>query len=88
MLGGGGYNPWTTARLWAGFWGLIAGFALPDTLPERAQQILSALSCDLVDDEDHDPAWLTRLADPPLGTEIRSEVERLIAQALPRVRVR
>ena len=22
---GGGYNPWTTARLWAGMWGLLAG---------------------------------------------------------------
>ena len=25
VLGGGGYNPFSTARAWAGIWGLISG---------------------------------------------------------------
>jgi acetoin utilization protein AcuC len=86
VLGGGGYNPWTTARLWAGFWGQLAGYPLPLRLPGDVQRILSALTCDLVDDEDHDPAWLARLDDPSIVGPIRDEVERLIAELLPRVR--
>ena len=26
VLGGGGYNPWTVARCWAGLWGVLNGF--------------------------------------------------------------
>jgi acetoin utilization protein AcuC len=83
ILGGGGYNPWTTARLWAGTWGLLHGAELPGQLPPAARAVLEGLDCDLVDDEDRDPAWLTRLADPPtpnaLATEpVRAEVPALV----------
>ena len=29
VLGGGGYNPWTVARCWAGLWGVLNGFPMP-----------------------------------------------------------
>ena len=79
ILGGGGYNPWTTARLWAGMWGLLAGHDISGELPPAAQTVLAGLDCDLVDDEDRDPAWLTTLADAPNAGPIRPEVEALIA---------
>ena len=41
VLGGGGYNPWTTVRCWVGLWGLLGGFEMPDILPEQAQAILA-----------------------------------------------
>jgi acetoin utilization protein AcuC len=80
VLGGGGYNPWTTARLWAGMWGLLAGHDISDDLPPAAQAVLAGLDCDLVDDEDRDPAWLTTLVDAPNAGPIRPEVAALIEE--------
>jgi acetoin utilization protein AcuC len=80
ILGGGGYNPWTTARLWAGMWGLLAGHDIGGELPDRAQAVLAALDCDLVDDEDRDPAWLTTLVDPPNAGPVRPEVAALVEE--------
>ena len=36
ILGGGGYNPWTVTRYWAGMWGRISGQAFPERLPDEA----------------------------------------------------
>jgi acetoin utilization protein AcuC len=43
VLGGGGYNPWTVGRLWAGVWATLNGFDIPQRLPEKARAILAAL---------------------------------------------
>jgi len=75
VLGGGGYNPWTTARCWAGLWGILSGRELPDVMPVEAQSLLRKLECDLVDEEDVEPFWLTRLADPVAPGEIRESVK-------------
>jgi acetoin utilization protein AcuC len=85
VLGGGGYNPWTTARLWAGMWGLLEGRDIGGVLPERARAVLARLDCDLVDDEDRDPAWLTTLVDPPNAGPVRSEVAELVERHPMRV---
>ena len=82
VLGGGGYNPWTLARFWAGLWGRISGKALPAQLPDCARESLAGLSCDLVDDEDVDPAWLVTLVDPPHEGPIRPEIIALREQVL------
>lgn len=78
ILGGGGYNPWTTARLWTGMWGLLAGRDIAGIVPPEAQAVLAALTCDLVDDEDRDPAWLTTLVDDPNPGPVRGSVLELI----------
>lgn len=80
VLGGGGYNPWTTARLWAGQWGRLAQRPLPALLPPAASDVLAALRSDLVDDEDISPAWLDRLADPISETPARAELVALAEQ--------
>ena len=77
VLGGGGYNPWTLARFWAGLWGRIAGKTLPRSLLKNARAILAPLSCDLIDDENIDPAWLTTLVDPSNPSAVREEVVEL-----------
>ena len=44
VLGGGGYNPISTARAWAGLWGLISGNdPYRCYLPERASRLLAGL---------------------------------------------
>jgi len=44
LTGGGGYNPWTVARLWTGFWALISGRTIPEVLPNQATELLRSLS--------------------------------------------
>ena len=77
ILGGGGYNPWTTARLWVGLWGRLSGRQAPPILPDAARRLLDGLSCDLVDDEDRRPEWTSRLVDPVLAGPVRPEIPAL-----------
>ena len=80
VLGGGGYNPWTLARCWAGLWGRLAGRDVPVELPPAARLILQGLECDLIDEEDVEPAWITTLADEPRPGPVRDEVKSLVSQ--------
>jgi acetoin utilization protein AcuC len=79
VLGGGGYNPWTTVRCWAGLWGVLSGQEMPERLPPRAVDLLAGLECDLVDEEELEPAWLETLADRPNRGPVRDEV-RAVAE--------
>ncbi len=82
VLGGGGYNPWTTVRCWAGLWGVLSGREFPETLPDEALTLLAGFESDLVDEDELEPYWLDRLADPPHVSSVRPEVaERLAALA-------
>ncbi len=83
ILGGGGYNPWTLGRAWAGLWATLNGFAVPDVLPKVAQKLLAGLTCDLVDDEEFQPEWLTTLKDQSNPGPVRDEV-RAIARSVLR----
>lgn len=78
VLGGGGYNPWTTVRYWAGLWGTLSRQPIPPALTAPARAILESLTCDLVDDEDIQPAWLTTLADRPSNGEVRPAIRSLV----------
>ncbi len=82
VLGGGGYNPWTLGRAWAGLWGRLTNRDIPATLDPKAQAALDGLDCDLVEEEDRDPRWFTTIADPvEHAGPIRPEIDRLIAAA-------
>jgi acetoin utilization protein AcuC len=84
VLGGGGYNPWTLARCWTGLWGVLSGREIPKRLPGEACTILESLACDLVDDDEIRPEWLTTLEDAPGEAPVRDAVRRLVAQSAPR----
>ena len=75
VLGGGGYNPWTTVRTWVGLWGLFSGHKLPKILPGAAQTILQKFDSDLIDEEDRLPEWITRLEDQEINGEIREDIK-------------
>ena len=45
-----------------------------------AQEMLQAMECDLVDEEDVEPEWLTTLVDSPYDGPVRPEIESLAAQ--------
>jgi acetoin utilization protein AcuC len=84
VLGGGGYNPWTLARYWTGLWARMSGRSIPGELPAEARAILARLSCDLIDDEDMRPEWISTLADAPNAAPVRPEVLALRDAALHR----
>lgn len=75
ILGGGGYNPWTVTRYWAGMWLKINDLDIPRQLPDEAVAMLSAMECDLIDDEDVDEKWLTTMADSPNVGPVRDAVK-------------
>jgi len=81
ILGGGGYNPWTVTRYWAGMWGRISKQTFPKRLPEEATEYLRNMECDLIDEEDVLEDWLTTLADTPYPGPIRDEIRSLVAVA-------
>ena len=78
ILGGGGYNPWTVTRYWAGMWGRISGQSFPERLPEEATAYLRDMECDLIDEDEVDEAWLTTLVDEPNRGSIRDEIRLLV----------
>ncbi len=82
VLGGGGYNPWVVARAWAGLWGRLCGFMMPDRLPNDGRRLLAGLRCDLVDDEDMRAEWTDTLVDIGNPGPVRKEIIAIARQAL------
>ena len=81
VLGGGGYNPWSVARLWTGVWGLLAGRHLPARLPPAAEAVLRALSWTGARAGRTPPeAWFTTLVDPPREGPVRAGVRAALAR--------
>ncbi len=81
ILGGGGYNPWTVTRYWAGLWGTIKGETPPERLPDEAVRYLQDMECDLIDDDEIEPHWLTSLADSPHPGPVRDAIRSLVPEA-------
>ncbi|HWT09470.1 MAG TPA: acetoin utilization protein AcuC [Roseomonas sp.] len=82
VLGGGGYNPWSVARCWAGVWGRLNGHAMPERLPPAAEAVLRGLSFSRAAGRNPSPAWFTTLADPPRPGVVRAVVRRAAALAI------
>ena len=78
VLGGGGYNPWTVVRCWAGVWATLANISIPNELPQAISQQLQTLECDLIEEEDIKSIWLSSMIDPPNRGEVRTEIEYMI----------
>jgi acetoin utilization protein AcuC len=72
VLGGGGYNPWAVARLWAGVWAMLAGETIPERLPAEAREVLAALSWPRRAPPAE--ALLTTLRDAPREGPVRPEL--------------
>ena len=81
VLGGGGYNPWTVTRYWAGMWGMIKGETVPERLPAEATRFLEGMECDLIDEDEIEPEWLTTLADTPYPGPVRDAIRSLVTDA-------
>ncbi len=81
VLGGGGYNPFTVARAWAGVWGTLSGQAFPDRLPDAAQAVLRRIEWEGARRRPLTPALLQHLRDRPREGPVRDDITRLIEAA-------
>ena len=76
LTGGGGYNPWTVARLWTGFWALISGRTIPEVLPNQATELLRSLSWQRQTKPKE--IMFMSIYDVPLAGELRDEVSDIV----------
>ncbi|WP_247895671.1 acetoin utilization protein AcuC [Azospirillum brasilense] len=85
VVGGGGYNPWSVGRCWAGIWAVLNGIdpAVPPT-PE-AEGVLRALSWSRAAGRNPPEHWFTTLADAPRPGPLRDEVRRVAAAAIAKM---
>lgn len=76
VLGGGGYNPYSVARLWTAIWGTLAGRDVPERLPPAAEAVLRAVVWEghrlARDKPEH---WFTTLLDAPRAVPAGAAVE-------------
>jgi len=81
VLGGGGYNPWTVGRMWAGIWGILNGYDPSGPVTRDAQDVLRALTFEGNRRGRNPPAhWFTTLRDSPQeGAEISAAVRDRVA---------
>ena len=81
VLGGGGYNPWSVGRAWAGVWATLNGFAVPARLPAAAEAVLRGLTWHRAAGRHPPEHWFTTLADPSADGPVRAAVAAVIDDA-------
>lgn len=86
VLGGGGYNPWSVARCWAGIWAELNGLEKPDRLPPDAESLLRQLSWNRSAGRQPPAHWFVTLADEPHHGPVREEVRDLVRRVQERMR--
>lgn len=84
VLGGGGYNPWTVSRGWAGLWAVLSGRDPSAPPTGAASKLMAGFESDLVDEDEVDPEWLRSIADASRPGAIRAEIRAIGAAALAR----
>lgn len=82
VLGGGGYNPWSVARCWAGVWATLNSIAVPDRLPPEAEACLRRLRWNRAAGRNPPERWFTTLADPTRTGPVRDEIRSAADAAL------
>ena len=77
VTGGGGYNPYTVGRCWAGVWATLNGIPIPDLTTPEAEAVLRALTYNRAAGRNPPAHWFTTLRDTPRTGPVRDEVRHL-----------
>jgi acetoin utilization protein AcuC len=77
VVGGGGYNPYTVARCWAGIWATLNGIAIPDRTTPAAETMLRSLVYNRAAGRNPPGHWFTTLRDQPREGAVRDEIVEL-----------
>ena len=79
VMGGGGYNPWSVGRLWTAIWGQLAGEALPERLPPKAEAVLRALTWPgRLAGKNPPESWFATLIDRPRPGPVSPDLAKAI----------
>ena len=76
VTGGGGYNPYTVGRCWAGVWATLNDIPIPDRTTPEAELVLRALTYNRAAGRNPPGHWFTTIRDAPREGTIRDEVRR------------
>jgi acetoin utilization protein AcuC len=83
VVGGGGYNPYTVGRCWAGIWATLNSIDIPPHTTPSAEAILRALKYNRAAGRNPPPHWFTTLRDTPREGPVRDEIKALAATPQP-----
>ncbi len=82
VTGGGGYNPYTVGRCWAGVWATLNEIPIPDRTTPEAEAVLRALTYNRAAGRNPPQHWFTTIRDTPRPGPVRDQVRHLAVQAL------
>ena len=82
VLGGGGYNPWSVARCWAGVWAMLNGLPIPARIPPEAEAVLRGLAWSRAAGRNPPEHWFSTIADAPRPGPVRLAIRTLAAETL------
>jgi acetoin utilization protein AcuC len=85
VVGGGGYNPYTVGRCWAGIWAVLNDLSIPDRTTPAAESVLRGLVYNRAAGRNPPDHWFTTLRDAPRDGPVRPEIERLAELALEEI---
>ena len=82
VTGGGGYNPYTVGRCWAGVWARLNGLTIPGRTTPDAEAVLRALTYNRAAGRNPPAHWFTTIRDAPRDGPVRDEVRRVAEATL------
>ena len=82
VTGGGGYNPYTVGRCWAGVWATLNDIPIPPRTTPAAESLLRSLTYNRAAGRNPPEHWFTTLRDSPREGTVRPEIRQLVAGAL------
>ncbi len=77
VVGGGGYNPYTVGRCWAGVWATLNDFPVPVRTTPEAEAVLRGLVYNRAAGRNPPEHWFTTLRDAPRDGPVRDRVKEL-----------
>ncbi len=77
VVGGGGYNPYTVGRCWAGIWARLNGIDVPEQVTPQAEAVLRGLRYNRAAGRNPPAHWMTTLRDAPREGPVRDAVRAL-----------
>ncbi len=82
VAGGGGYNPFTVGRCWAGVWAVLNDYPVPEKLSPGAELLLRQVSWRHRQGRTPPESWFTTLADPSNEGGVCDELYALAEKSL------
>jgi acetoin utilization protein AcuC len=77
VTGGGGYNPYTVGRCWAGVWAVLNGIPIPDRTTPAAEAVLRGLVYNRAAGRNPPGHWFTTIRDASREGPVRDAVKRV-----------